>query len=126
MMQFSVAPWRVLDPVHLAAVKKAVDLRTVFTPVIMKLAREAAGNGIPIVRSLEYVFPHQGLESIQDEFMLGDDWLVAPVVTASSLRKIIFPAGKWKDAEGKVFRGPGVRELDIAIEKLAFFERIKN
>ena len=126
MMQFSVAPWRILDPVHLAAIKKAVALRTVFTPVILQLARQAAVTGIPIVRSLEYVFPHQGLENIQDEFMLGDDWLVAPVLTASSRRKIVFPAGHWKDEEGKVFKGPGVKELDIPIDKLVFFERIKK
>ncbi|HWK08088.1 MAG TPA: glycoside hydrolase family 31 protein [Puia sp.] len=126
MMQFSVAPWRILDSVHLAAVKKAVALRAVFTPAILQLARQAAVTGIPIVRSLEYVFPHQGLENIQDEFMLGDDWLVAPVLTASSRRKIIFPAGEWKDAEGNIFKGPGVREMDIPIDKLTYFERVRQ
>ena len=33
MMQFSVAPWRVLDPRHLDAVKKAVAIRMKFTPL---------------------------------------------------------------------------------------------
>ena len=35
MMQFSVAPWRVLDAAHLAAVKRAVALRMRFTPRIL-------------------------------------------------------------------------------------------
>ena len=126
MMQFSVAPWRVLDSVHLAAVKEAVALRIRFTPLLMQLAGDAAGTGIPIVRSLEYIFPHQGLENIQDEFMLGDEWLVAPVLTTSSRRKIVFPAGGWRDAEGMLFKGPGVKELDIPIGKLAYFERVRH
>src|SRR6202012_1540842 len=112
MMQFSVAPWRVLDSIHLAGVKEAVTLRGRFTPVLMKLAYDAARSGTPIVRSLEYVFPHQGLENVRDEFMLGDDWLVAPVLTASPQRKIVFPKGRWKDAQGHVFKGPGIKEWD--------------
>ena len=38
----------------------------------MTLARESARTGEPIVRSLEYAFPHRGYESVRDEFMLGD------------------------------------------------------
>jgi alpha-glucosidase len=80
MMQFSAAPWRVLDSSRFAAVKKAVALRMRFTPYIMQLANEAAINGAPIARSMEYVFPHQGFERTKDQFMLGDRIMVAPVV----------------------------------------------
>ena len=38
MTQFSVAPWRILDNAHLAAVKRAVTLRRRFTSRIMALA----------------------------------------------------------------------------------------
>src|SRR5690606_2950018 len=38
MMQFSVAPWRILDKEHLDAVKAAVDLRKKYMPLIMDLA----------------------------------------------------------------------------------------
>ena len=125
MMQFSVAPWRVLDSVHLAAVKEAVALRGRFAPLLMKLAGDAARSGTPIVRSLEYVFPHQGLENVKDEFMLGDDWLVAPVLTASPRRKIVFPNGRWKDAQGHVFKGPGIKEWDVPLNELPWFERVR-
>lgn len=79
MMQFSVAPWRVLDTAHLDAVKRSIKLREQFTPTILRLARESASTGDPIVRSLEYVFPRQGFELIKDQFMLGDSVLVAPL-----------------------------------------------
>jgi len=125
MMQFSVAPWRVLDSVHLAAVKEAVALRNRFAPLILHLARDAAGSGTPIVRNLEYVFPHQGLEKVNDEFMLGDDWLIAPVLTASPLRKIVFPNGRWKDARGHVFKGPGTKDFNVPLNELPWFERMR-
>ncbi|MHA4811439.1 glycoside hydrolase family 31 protein [Flavitalea flava] len=125
MMQFSVAPWRVLDAAHLAAVKDAVALRSRFTPLIMQLARDAAISGIPLVRSLEYVFPHQGFENINDEFMLGNNLLVAPVLTASSGRIVVFPKGRWKDAKGNVFKGPGTKEWSGPLNELPYFELVR-
>jgi alpha-glucosidase (family GH31 glycosyl hydrolase) len=38
MMQFSVAPWRVLDKEHLALVKAAVELRQKFAPHILRMS----------------------------------------------------------------------------------------
>jgi alpha-glucosidase len=125
MMQFSVAPWRVLDPVHLAAVQAAVALRERFTPLILQLAGEAARTGMPIVRSLEFVFPHQGLESVNDEFMLGNHWLIAPVLTEASARRIVFPKGRWKDAQGNIFSGPGIKPWIGSLDVLPYFERMR-
>lgn len=67
MMQFSVAPWRILDQEHLAAVKSAVALRKKFTPEILRLAEEAANTGMPIVRTMEFVFPNGGYENVKDQ-----------------------------------------------------------
>lgn len=53
MMQFSVAPWRILDTRHLKAVKKSVALRMKFTPLIKKLAEESAKTGEPILKNME-------------------------------------------------------------------------
>lgn len=103
MMQFSVAPWRVLDSVHLNAVKAAVALRASFTPLIMQLAHEAATTGEPIVKSMEYEFPSQGFETVIDEFMLGDNLLVAPMLEkGKEFRNVKLPNGKWKTSGGIV------------------------
>jgi alpha-glucosidase (family GH31 glycosyl hydrolase) len=61
MMQFSVAPWRILDKEHLAAVKNAVAIRKKYTSYIMQTVKASAQSGEPIVRNLEYVFSGQGL-----------------------------------------------------------------
>lgn len=122
MMQFSAAPWRVLDERHLDACKKAVETRKKFTPLILQLARESARTGEPIVRSMEYVFPHQGFEKINDQFLLGDRILVAPVTEkGATKRTVIFPKGRWKDVEGKTYKGGRKVELDVTVDTLPYF-----
>lgn len=126
MMQFSVAPWRILDDKHLEICKNAVKLREKYTPLILSLARESANTGEPIVRSLEYVFPHQGYEKVVDQFLLGDDVLVAPVVSKGvKSRQVLIPKGKWKSIDGEVFKGPKSVEIDVTIYNLPIFVRIK-
>lgn len=124
MMQFSVAPWRVLDSVHFAAVKKAIDTRNKFIPVIMQLARTSATTGEPIVKTLEYVFPNQGLAAVNDQFMLGDNILVAPMVSNQTTRTVVFPKlskGKWLADDGKIYRGGTKVEIDVPINRLPYF-----
>ena len=123
MMQFSVAPWRVLDAEHLNAVKKAVEIRNQFTPQILELARQSAKTGEPIVRSLEYVFPHQGFENIKDEFMLGDSILVAPLDKKGSSRSVVLPKGKWLGDDSKTLDGGATYTLDVPIDRIPYFQR---
>ncbi len=54
MMQFSVAPWRILDSTHLSAVKKIVKVRQENMPYLMQVLRESAKTGEPALRPLEY------------------------------------------------------------------------
>lgn len=124
MMQFSVAPWRVLDNPHFEAVKKAVSLRQKFTPLILKLAHEAARTGEPILKSLEFVFPDQGFENVTDAFMLGDHILVAPLLEkGTAFRNVKLPSGKWKTPEGKILKGRKTYLFTVALDQLLYFER---
>ena len=123
MMQFSVAPWRVLDAAHLDAVKKAVALRMRFTPRILKLAEASAASGEPILRHMAYVFPEGGYENVKDQFMMGDDLLVAPMVTQGASRKVLIPKGTWKADDGSVITGPAEKTIDVPLERLPYFER---
>ena len=126
MMQFSAAPWRVLDAAHLDAVKKAVNIRMQFTSYIGKLIRESAITGEPAVRSLEYVFPNQGFEKIKDQFMLGDKFMIAPMVEKGNSRKVVFPAGSWKGDDESITDGPATVEITVPVERLPVFELIQE
>ena len=123
MMQFSVAPWRVLDAVHLAAVKQAVALRMRFTPRILELAQASAATGEPILRPLAYGFPDGGYENVKDQFLMGDDLLVAPMVTQGTARTVQIPPGKWKADDGTVITGPIQKTFAVPLGRLLYFER---
>ena len=124
MMQFSVAPWRVLDSAHLKAVKKAVALRNARLPLIMQLVNEAARTGEPVVRHMEYVFPNQGFVNVKDQFMLGNNLLVAPMVDKGNTRTVMLPKGKWKGDDNKLYRGSTKITISVPIDRIPYFEKI--
>ncbi len=125
MMQFSVAPWRVLNEQNLEAVKKAIAIRKEYTPFIMELVKNAAITGGPVVRSMEYEFPHQGYFNIKDQFMLGSKILVAPILEKGKTKRLVsLPKGKWKTSNGKILKGGKIYPFNVALDQLLFFERI--
>ncbi len=122
MMQFSVAPWRILDKKHLDAVKNAVAIRSKFTPLILELAQQSAKTGKPIVNYMEYSFPGMGYENIMDQFMLGDDLLVAPVVEkGKTQRSVILPKGRWIADDGKTYRGGKSYVIEAPLNRIPYF-----
>jgi alpha-glucosidase len=125
MMQFSVAPWRVLSNSNLEIVKSAVETRKRYTPYILQMAEESAGNGQPIVRSMEYEFPNQGFAEVKGQFMLGEKFLVAPVLTKDSKKLVYFPKGKWKSDKGEIIKGPTTIEQIVPLDRLPVYELVK-
>lgn len=126
MMQFSVAPWRILGPENLEICRDMAQLHYQMGEKILALAKESAISGEPIIRSLEYVYPGQGYASIKDQFLLGNDILVAPV-TAKGLREriVIFPKGKWKGEDGSIVKGPAIKTIQVPLERLPWYKKIK-
>lgn len=124
MMQFSVAPWRILSEKNNAICSKYAQLHKQMGSYIVQLAREAAQTGEPIVRSMEYCFPTEGFEDCKDQFMLGDIYLIAPIVDNSDRRTVRLPKGRWLDDQGKVHRGARVIEVDAPLDRLPYFERM--
>jgi len=124
MMQFSAAPWRVLDSAHLSATKRAVEIRLQHLPYIMQVLRQSARSGEPVLRPMEYDFPNQGYENIHDQFMLGEKLMVAPVVSSSDNRQVQFPLGKWK-YDNNIITGPVIKSYTVPLEELLIFERVR-
>ena len=94
-------------------------------PYILELARHAAQTGEPIVRHMEYAFPHQGFLHCKDQFMLGDTYLVAPMVTKGDKREVKLPAGEWLSDTGEKFKGPQTIQIDVPLERLPYFQKIR-
>lgn len=123
MMQFSAAPWRILDETHQKAVYKAVATREQYIPYILKTMEHAVRTGMPAVKPLEFDYPGRGYEKIYDQFLLGDLLMIAPVVTKRNTRTVIFPTGDWKYKD-QVFKGPSEKNFKVALDELLIFEKM--
>lgn len=100
MMQFSISPKRILSPEAYNSVLKITEIHTELSDTIIKLAKNAAVTGEPIMRYMEYEFPGQGFEKVTDQFMLGDEILVAPVLRKGCTQRTVkLPSGC------RIFRG---------------------
>ncbi|NOU79460.1 glycoside hydrolase [Paenibacillus sp. LMG 31459] len=124
MMQFSAAPWRLLDETQLGYCVEAAQLHAQFGDEILELARHASRTGEPIMRHMAYEFPDQDMENIQDQFMLGSSILVAPVTRKGMrARSIVFPEGSWIGDDGSVVEGPVIYEVEVPLSRLPYYRK---
>ena len=80
--------------------EKMVRLRSsLLKPYISELDKNVTSRGVPTMRPLAYEFPaDKGCRGINDQYMLGPKYLVAPVTTQNATsRSVYFPAGaSWR------------------------------
>ena len=104
-----------------------IRLRERMRDYTRSVMREAHEKGHPVMRTLFYEFPQdEKCWNITDEYMFGPDILVAPVVQPKvSSRLVYLPEGaSWTDlADGKVYEGGQVCEIQAPIEKIPVFLR---
>jgi alpha-glucosidase len=79
--------------------RKFVHLRYRLIPYFYDLFFSGEQNGLPVLRPLVFqYFDDENVKNLNDEFMVGDSMLVAPVVTQGSVRRLIYlPKGLWYD-----------------------------
>eukprot|EP00899_Mesostigma_viride_P002301 jgi/Mesvir1/12071/Mv00353-RA.4 len=92
-VQFSIAPWDVGEEASRLCLD-ALKLREHFQPVLDRLADEAYRTSRPICRPLWWLEPSDvAAFSVADQFAVGDDIIVAPVMQAgASTRDVYIPS----------------------------------
>lgn len=125
-MQFSLAPWEYGAECS-ALCRRYAELHLEFAPRILELAREAAQTGAPIIRPLWWLAPNdENALTCDDQFLLGEDILVAPVVRPSQqAREVYLPPGQWRDYwTGAVYEGETVlQDFPAPLDVLPVFVR---
>jgi hypothetical protein len=86
-------------------------------------AVEMRDRGLPLFHPLAYQFPEDPECALHaDEFMLGDEMLVAPIYEPGGKRSLYLPQGVWTNLEtNEVF--PGRRTIAVATQELPVFGR---
>jgi alpha-glucosidase len=118
-------PWAFGDD-KLAAMTKAIDLRYRLIPYIYTLAETTYRTGLPPMRPLFLEFPDdRATWSMNDEWMLGDRVLAAPVLTKGGERKVFLPTGNWFDGNtGKTVAGGQTLDLTpVPLDVIPFYVR---
>ena len=123
MMQFSASPWRTLDASRQQIVRDLVKMRQEkFAGYFVALAKECARTGEPMIRNLEYAYPHRGYAGIRDEFLMGESLLVAPqMVKDATSREVTIPEGTWIADDGREVTGPTVITVETPLSRLPYF-----
>ena len=111
----TVRIYRRLSRLHIAAL-----------PLVARLWRRAARTGMPIARPLWLAVPGDPVAARQDqEWMLGHDVLVAPVVVPGArARRVYFPRGCWVEPRsGRRLTGPASVRVAAPLGRLPYFFR---
>lgn len=88
--------------------KEYVRLRYRLLPLFYQAAREAYDTGLPILRRLDLEFPKLKQAARSDQYLLGNDILVAPVVES--------PFGEAKPIDPQLFQHPSPSGLQSGLK----------
>lgn len=113
-------------PEYASIIEPIIKERYRWLPYNYTLAYENAAKGWPLVRPLNFTEPGAAYDSISDEFLWGDEVLVAPVMADSvTERDVTFPAGQWVDmsAPCRVYAGHSTVTYPAPLEVLPLFVR---
>ena len=102
-------------------VKEWIEYRYQLMPYFYQLAYEQWQNGLPVLR------PVMNGNSIEEnQFLLGEDILVAPIIKANVTdRQLFLPEGRWLHKQShQVFTGKQWITVSTSIEQIPVFYRV--
>ncbi len=109
-------PWSF--PGYEEAVKSAMLFRTRLTPYLYTAFGQYHYQGIPVIRPMALV---DGGEET-DQFLLGDNLLVAPILVGHPTRSVRLPKGNWYEYETGKLAGNGTTiEISPALTTIPIY-----
>ncbi|HYF95895.1 MAG TPA: glycoside hydrolase family 31 protein [Symbiobacteriaceae bacterium] len=121
----SQEPWA-FGPETEALVADAIRLRYRFLPYLYTLFAEARRTGLPVMRPLLLEYPDdERTHNLSDQFLLGEDLLVAPVYQPGAVTRMVYlPRGEWVDYwTGALYPGGQYTVADAPLHRIPLFVR---
>ena len=118
-------PWVFGEPTT-SILRNFTKLRYSLLPYLYSLAWDTSQTGIPPIRPLFWENPEDpSLWDIDDEFLLGDALLIAPVIAKGvQTRQISLPEGIWYSFwDDKEYIGPAQFDIEINPDTIPLFIR---
>jgi alpha-D-xyloside xylohydrolase len=107
-------------------VRKWLKLRYALIPYLVEQGTKATTTGLPVLRAL--VFHHEDDPTcwhIDDQYYLGDEFLVAPVMNQAGARDVYLPEGEWVDlwTGERMAGGRWLKEVAVDLERMPVYAR---
>jgi len=118
-------PWR-FGKYYEDIIRKYLKLRYRLLPFLYTTLEEAHQSGVPLFRPLVLNYQDDpNTYNLDDEFMIGNDLLVAPVVKPDVTRRLVYlPKGTWYDYwTNKKYEGGTMISADAPLETVPMFVR---
>uniref|UniRef100_A0A0A9ZJ17 Putative family 31 glucosidase KIAA1161 n=1 Tax=Lygus hesperus TaxID=30085 RepID=A0A0A9ZJ17_LYGHE len=124
IMQFSYHPWT-FDEETINITRRYIELHYEYSDLMISIRNDP--RGIPLINAVWWLDPEDSqAQQILDEFLVGEEILVAPVVEkGATSRSIYIPSGTWKDGNnGNVILGPQtIQQYPAPLDTLPYFLR---
>ena len=118
-------PWR-FGKYYEDIIRKYLKLRYQLLPFMYTTLEEAHRTGSPLFRPLVLNYQDDpNTYNLDDQFMIGDDLLVAPVVKPDVTKRLVYlPKGLWYDYwTTKRYEGGTMISIDAPLETVPIFVR---
>ncbi len=114
-----------LRPPFMKLQPAALALRTSLEPHLVTYFQEMNDRGYPVLHPLPLQFPFDPESAAHpDQFMLGDELLIAPLTGNQTRRRVYLPPGQWTDLDsGRMYRGRTSLEITAAAHQLPRFAK---
>ena len=106
-----------------ARCREVIGWRMQLVPYLAAAFERYAADGTPPFRALVLDAPEDiRLHTVDDQFMVGDRMMVAPLFAGEPARKVILPAGNWHDFwTGEPVQGGTEISVPAATEKIPVY-----
>jgi alpha-D-xyloside xylohydrolase len=113
------ANWEQLE----AQCRKIIELRMKLIPYIHTAFVNYYKKGIPPFRALIMDYPNDSnVLNLSNQFLVGENMLVAPVVAGESQRKVYLPEGDWYDFWSHAkYAGKREYSVDVPLDKIPVY-----
>ncbi len=118
-------PWSFGEP-FTSIIRKYLLLRYQLIPYFYTIAWLSSQHGLPLVRPMFWYHPENNeLWDIDDQFFLGGDILIAPVLSQGcDTRKIVLPPGEWYLLwDDTRFIGATTETVPVSLDRIPVFIR---
>ncbi|XP_037726255.1 myogenesis-regulating glycosidase isoform X3 [Drosophila subpulchrella] len=130
-MQFSHLPSEYRSDLVTRVAQELKEVRTNdVIPLLKKYLKSSMDEGLPLVRPLWMMDPHDpACLIVSDEFSVGEELIVAPILHAKRQeREVYLPQGVWKDGiDGSLRKGSRwMHGYRVPTDKIAYFRKMPD